>query len=242
MIRAGKIKRKGTLIIFCTICLSFLFAGTIYAVKRMKVVPQKIGYKDVKFSSLKKKACGDCHESSMVNAHHATKRAVSGNCASCHKVSTKPGKIGVALKRDCRSCHKKSPHHKTKAALNKECTSCHDSPGLGDYNKVKPPSYKVSNITPTKNSCKNCHRKGTADGINVVDIKTAHHGIGLKPCSICHEDKNKSTSSVRVCERCHNVKAIHEVLPHVKKENCSGCHGAKTAAKPKSSKKSKGKK
>ena len=226
---------KKLFVLFSVFSLILLFAGSIMAVKMMNAVPQEIGFKDFQFSNLTRPICEDCHGDSLADTHHGTKKAISGECASCHDISTK-GNIGVTVTRNCMKCHKKSPHHKTEAALNKECTSCHDSPGVGDYSK-KVPTYKPSIVTPTKNSCKNCHRDGVVDGVKVVGIKKAHHGISLKGCDICHDAKNKSSDNIRICERCHNVKAIHEVLPHIKKENCAGCHSDKIAAEKKKVKK-----
>ncbi len=136
--------------------LLLFFTGSIFAVVLMKVVPQKIGYKDVEYTSFNKKSCTECHSASMAKEHHATKNALSRKCYTCHNPSKKTGNVGVSLERDCMKCHPKSPHHKTEAALNKECTTCHDSPGIDDYT-LKGPSYKPSNITPSKDSCKNCH-------------------------------------------------------------------------------------
>ena len=48
------------------------------------------------------------------------------------------------------------------------------------------------------------------------------------------EQKDKKKINIRICERCHNVKVLHEVVPHVAKESCVVCHGGKTtAAQPK---------
>ncbi|MDY6935130.1 MAG: hypothetical protein SVZ03_13030 [Spirochaetota bacterium] len=233
------IKRHGKrrfYLLFGSIALIFTFAGSIVAVKLMNVVPQKIGFKDLQFVNLNRPLCEDCHGDSLADAHHGTKNAISGKCNACHNISTKAGSVGVSLEKNCIQCHKKSPHHNTEAALNKECTSCHDTPGVSDYSQ-KVPSYKPSKITPTTDSCKNCHLEGTVDGQKVVSIKKAHHGISLKGCDICHDMKNKASKDIRICERCHDVKSLHEVLPHVEKSACIGCHGDKIVPekpKPKS--------
>lgn len=218
------------------VCGLVMFLGSsIYGVILMKGVPQKIGLKDVEYSSFTKKLCAECHDSPTVDTHHNTKNAIEGNCVACHTASSKPGEVGVFLSRDCMVCHTKSPHHKTKAALNKECTTCHDSPGLGEYTMKEPP-YKPSKVTPSSRSCANCHAKGVVDGVNVVGMKDTHHGISLAGgCNVCHDENDKNSGNIRTCERCHNVKAIHEVLPHIEKTACAGCHGdniAPASAKP----------
>ncbi len=230
--------RKVLLLVAGIVGMTFIVTGGISAVILMKVVPQKIGYKDVQITSLSKKACEECHPGSMVDTHHSTKNALSGKCVSCHKVSRAKGRVGIKLDRNCMVCHVKSPHHRSKAAMDKECTSCHDSPGVGAYT-TRQPSYKPSKLTPTTDSCKNCHRAGIIGGIKVVSIKDAHHGISLKGCDTCHDSKNKRSKNIRICERCHNAKAIHEVAPHVADKNCIGCHGDKLMAKKSDPKKKK---
>lgn len=204
--------------------LFFLFTGGIFA----NTAPQAIGLKDVVFQDLQKQVCQGCHGESLVDTHHNTNPAASGDCASCHTVSTQPGNVGVSLQRDCMVCHKESPHHGTEAAVNKECSSCHDSAGLSDYS-TQGPSYKVSKVTPTVESCKSCHSEGEVDGVKIAGMKDTHHAISLKDCNACHEGDEQKTTNIRICERCHSVKAIHEVLPHIKAENCAVCHGGKTA-------------
>ncbi|MCP4681148.1 MAG: hypothetical protein GY864_02300 [Desulfobacterales bacterium] len=222
-------------IFFLSTGLLFLFTGSALLAAPMKVAPQDIGFNDVNFNSLQREACADCHDS-PADTHHATSKASSGKCASCHAVSKKPGKTGVFLERACVKCHKKSPHHQTEAALNKECTSCHDSLGLSDYS-MKLPGYEPSNVTPTRSTCKKCHKEGVVGSLKVVSIKDAHHGISLKPCTICHLDKQKGTQDIRVCERCHNAKSIHEVSAHIDENNCIECHDFRVSAKPAEAKK-----
>jgi hypothetical protein len=220
--------QKRVLSFICVLSVTILFAVSFFAGD----IPQKIGFKDVAFSNLNRVSCVDCHGDTLADTHHSTKPATSGDCSSCHSVSTSPGKVGVALERNCMVCHSKSPHHRTEAAENNECTTCHDSPGLGDFSNVVP-SYKVSKVTPTVENCKTCHKEGTVDGQKVYGMKKTHHGIALKGCNNCHGEGDKKNTSIRTCQRCHNVKAIHEVLPHVEKENCVKCHGGvKAAAKP----------
>lgn len=132
------------------------------------------------------------------------------------------------------TCHEQSPHHATKAAKDKECRSCHDSPGVSDYS-TEVPSYAPSKVTPTPGSCGNCHGEGEVDGQKVVGSRDTHHGISLTDCNICHDqtstnkEQSEKNTSIRICERCHNVKVLHEVVPHVEKASCALCHGGKTA-------------
>ena len=226
-----KTKKERLFLALGAIGLSFLFVGIIFA----QTVPQKIGFMDVKFVDLNKELCSECHESSMVDTHHSTDYAVSGDCVRCHSVSTQPGSMGVSLQRDCMTCHEKSPHHATETAENKECTSCHDSLGVSDYS-MEVPSYEISKITPKPSDCRNCHDEGIVDGQRVLNPKDTHHEIST--CGICHdqlvlsadEESDDKGVTIRTCERCHNVKALHEVAPHVEKQNCIVCHGGKTVA------------
>lgn len=234
MVKTKTAQKQKAFLAFSVIGLSFLVVGSIFA----RYVPQNIGFKDIKFADLAKELCQDCHESSMVDTHHNTQNAVSGNCVFCHNVQTQPGNAGVSLDRNCMACHEQSPHHATEAAKNKDCTACHDSPGVSDYSTEGPP-YEPSKITPTPSNCGICHGEGVVDGQKVVNARDTHHGISLKPCNICHdkidlptdeEGEEQTSIHIRICERCHNAKALHEVVDHVKKESCAVCHGGKTVA------------
>lgn len=220
-------QKKTVFAIFIAIGLSVLLLGNLSA----ENIPQQIGFKDVAFSSLMKKDCQTCHGESLVNDHHNTSQAVSGNCVACHQVSKEPGKVGVSLQRDCMICHQTTPHHKSEAAVNKECNSCHESSGLSDYS-MDVPAYGVSKVTPTVANCKKCHFEAVEEGFKIASIKDTHHGISLTDCNACHEksEGDQKTTSIRICERCHNVKAIHEILPHVEQKNCIVCHGDSAAA------------
>lgn len=229
--KAAQKQRERVFLALSAIGLSFLFVGIIFA----QSAPQEIGFLDVKFADLNKEVCVECHGSSVVDTHHDTEPAVSGDCVLCHSVSTQPGSIGVSLQRDCMVCHEESPHHKTEAAKDKECTACHDSLGVSDYDTEVPP-YEPSKVTPKPSDCRICHGEGVVDGQNVLGAKDTHHEIST--CSICHdqlalsEDQPNGDKGVtmRSCERCHNIKALHEVAPHVEKESCVVCHGGKTIA------------
>jgi len=221
-------RSKNTLFNSIIIGICILFLGAFFAFGQ-EVIPQEIGFKDVAFKHLNKEGCQNCHGTSQVDDHHGTQAALTGDCSSCHKVSTAQGNVGVALERNCMACHQKSPHHKTEAATAKECGSCHDSVGVSAYSNDVP-VYKPSNVTPTVEDCKTCHAEGTIDGVKVMSIKDTHHGISLSGCNVCHDENDKKSNDIRICERCHSVKALHEVIPHVKKENCVKCHAVKKAA------------
>jgi hypothetical protein len=222
-------KKEKAFLAFSVISLSLLLVGSIFA----QTVLQKIGFKDVKFSSLSKELCQECHMGSLVDTHHNTSNAVSGNCVFCHKVQTQAGNVGVLLDRNCMTCHTESPHHATEAAKNKECRACHDSAGLSDYS-LEVPTYAPSRITPTPGNCNLCHGEGIVDGQEVFASRDTHHDIGFKECNVCHDETEQEQSdgitNIRVCERCHNVKVLHEVQPHLEKQSCVVCHGGKTVA------------
>jgi hypothetical protein len=218
-------RKKKVFSVFAIIGLSIFLTGSLFA----QDMPQKIGFKDMEYSALNRSSCVDCHGDELVATHHETKQAAAGDCTACHSVSKTPGKVGVALERNCMICHTKSPHHRTEAATSNECGTCHDSAGLSDYSAEVPP-YKVSKLTPTVADCKTCHKEGTVEGQKVVGMKQTHHGIALKGCNTCHDENDKQNTSIRVCERCHSARAIHEVLPHVEKDACAKCHSGKGAA------------
>lgn len=215
-------QRKRAILVLCSAGLFFLFIGCLSDLSAATVA-QKVGFKDVSFSGLNKASCQPCHGESLVDTHHQTEPAVAGDCSSCHAVSTQAGNIGVALERNCMGCHKASPHHSTEAAASNECTTCHESAGVSEYS-MDVPAYQPSKVTPTVASCKNCHGEGEVEGEKVADMKTTHHGIALKNCNACHLEENQASQDIRICERCHNAKSIHEVLAHVEKVSCVKCH------------------
>jgi hypothetical protein len=232
---ASKYREKAFLAL-SVIGLSLLLVGSILA----QYVPQKIGFLDVKFANLDKEQCQECHGDSMVEEHHSTSNAVSGNCVACHSVRTQAGNVGVSLERNCITCHEQSPHHITETAKNKECTACHNSPGVSDYS-TEVPSYQPSQVTPTASNCRLCHGEGVVDGRQIADARGTHHGISFGDCKACHDEIDLSTDqeqsdeisvNIRVCERCHNVKVLHEVVDHVETGACAVCHGGKAVTTP----------
>jgi hypothetical protein len=178
---------------------------------------------DVTFASYDKGFCKDCHGTSLADTHHDSAKAQAGECVFCHTVSKDKGNFQVVVKRDCTKCHLESPHHKTEAALANECTACHDTPGLSDYS-MEVASYGVSKVTPAVANCGRCHGAGEVKGIKVMGFKDTHHGIKLANCATCHAGKDKMTTNIRICERCHNVKTIHQVPAHVAVDKCVACH------------------
>jgi hypothetical protein len=223
-------RKEKAFLAFSVIGISLLLVGSIFA----QYVPQKIGFKDVKFSSLDKGMCQECHGDSLVDDHHGTSNAVAGNCVACHNVQTQ-GTVGVSLERNCMVCHTESPHHIIETAKNKECTACHNSPGVSDYS-TETPLYPVSKVTPTVANCRLCHGEGVVDGEQINDSRDTHHGISFRECRVCHEEVPTGEegegggTDIRICERCHSVKAIHEVVPHIEKDACAVCHGGQIVA------------
>jgi hypothetical protein len=213
------IKRNIVLQVCFIIVALTLFISTAGA----KNVSQVIGFKDVGFSSLNKQFCKGCHGDSLVETHHETGKFEAGSCTFCHSVSQHNDNFGVVLLRDCMKCHKETPHHKTEAALDNECTSCHDTAGLSDYS-TDVVDYGITKVTPAVSNCGRCHGDGKVDDLNIVGYEDTHHDIGLENCNTCHTDTDPKTVNIRICERCHNVKAIHSVAHHVVPENCVVCH------------------
>jgi hypothetical protein len=202
------------IIVVLTFCIS-----PVHAIN----VSQTIGFRDVGFSSLNKQFCKGCHGDSLVDTHHETSKFEAGACVFCHTVSSHDGTFGVVLQRDCLKCHLESPHHKTEAARNNECTNCHDTAGLSDYS-TDGPKYGMSKVTPAVSNCGRCHGEGKDGDTPIIGYKDTHHNIALENCNVCHTDTDPKTVNVRICERCHNVEAIHKVPHHVVPENCVKCH------------------
>ena len=228
-----------------SLVLTVLFSISFFSVvadarQMMNGVPQEVGFEDVPFSKYKESGCRDCHGASVVAEHHSSKIAVAGQCAVCHgpsatmeKVALTKGAIfiprkDVTLMRDCLDCHKKSPHHLTEAANQNKCGECHDE-GVAVFNSSIP-KYEASLVTPTVQSCRNCHSdstkkftKGKRAGQVINTSEFTHHGTGIKRCNICHSE-NKSDPDIRLCERCHSREILHAIPKHVEPKNCVGCH------------------
>lgn len=213
------IKKFIVLPVFCIIVALALNISNASA----KSVSQDFGIKDVAYSSLNKQFCKECHGDSLVETHHETGKFEAGACVFCHAVTQNNENFGVVLLRDCMKCHLETPHHKTEAALNNECTSCHDTPGLSDYS-TDVVGYGVTKVTPAVSNCGRCHGYGTDGDIKIIGYQETHHQIALENCDVCHLKTDPKTTNIRVCERCHNVKAIHSVVDHVDVKNCVVCH------------------
>lgn len=195
------------------------------AVTRAEPVPQEIGFEDVTFQSLSRSTCEGCHGATLADLHHRSEPASQGRCAACHVVSTQAGRVGVALERRCAGCHERSPHHQTQAAKDRNCVACHSSPGVSAFG-ADTPAYAASPlVTPTRDRCVRCHSGGTVGGRAIVPPKETHHAIAAAGCEACHLEDRASTS-IRVCERCHSVQALHQVVPHIQENACVKCHGA----------------
>jgi hypothetical protein len=212
-------KRIIVLQAFLAITSLALFISTAFAAN----VSQDLGFNDVAYSSSNKLFCKGCHGDSLVETHHETGKFNAGACVFCHSVTKHDGEYGVVLLRNCMKCHLQTPHHQTEAALNNECTNCHDTPGVSDYS-TDVVAYSISKVTPVVSNCGRCHGYGAVGDMKIVGYQETHHQIALENCNICHLKTDPKTVNIRVCERCHNVKEIHNVPAHVSAENCVVCH------------------
>lgn len=197
-----------------------VFLVTLNLNSAAQSVTQDLGILDVEFSGLNKGICQDCHGESLVNDHHGTAQAKSGNCVACHGLTEK---TGIKLTRNCMDCHKESPHHQTEAAINKECSSCHDSPGVSDFSTTGP-DYGKSAVTPKVSSCIKCHNTGTQGDFAIISAQETHHSIAIEDCSMCHDESDQTKTDIRLCERCHSAASIHDIAAHTLPESCIICH------------------
>ncbi len=162
--------------------------------------------------------CVTCHTTrvgtgSIVETHHATTPAVTGQCTACHVGAD----VGDGA---CNTCHQSGSgtvserHHAFDLAQSGQCTVCHVG---ADYTLL---------------DCESCHTSGGQAPINeqhhmtipaqMGDCQTCHTGVdaGSLDCSACHF----ATGSPAVVERHHTTEAYQV-------GNCSFCHvGSEPAA------------
>lgn len=168
-----------------------------------------IGIPDQPYSDFTETDCRNCH-GVTVDLHHATPSSVT--CSVCHQISDGQ----VVTRRNCLLCHTTSPHHVTQTAKAGTCTACHSSAIVAELNSAEPPTSMINEQTPIPQNCQNCH-PGSA-------TTSLHHATGLD-CAMCHESADQVT--MRRCEGCHTVGTLHNISPHLKTDQCVGCHAAR---------------
>jgi len=180
------------------------------------------------------------------------------DCLACHT-----DLVDHAAEESCVSCHlpvngEPTPHHAAIDVTDPDCVGCHGNlvANLNDGHEI--PSYEMSMVTPKasggdgsqgRGACDYCHQVGkdAVSGISIVEARYTHHDTGLGQdfdfCGLCHDWDASEEETIRICEGCHSVNAIHNVqadsngdgwiLPgeelagygHIgHNDDCLGCH------------------
>ncbi|MCZ7396505.1 MAG: IPT/TIG domain-containing protein [Candidatus Methanoperedens sp.] len=152
------------------------------------------------------------------------------------------------------------PHHETQAATVGHCRACHgslvDNIDDGHYIATSPLSnltpsttFKVINLTSGRKwgGCESCHEQDLTATPFIASNNKTHHNLGnlsgfknndVTRCVICHgnHDGTYGPDSIRYCERCHGINAIHNIqwdiantssqsgFGHLGPNDCQGCH------------------
>ena len=144
-------------------------------------------------------------------------------CLICHP--------GGPVERNCLAsgCHdtyNNGNHHTTAEALDGMCTACHDPSLVADYDEGNPSQSSPTNLTPTVQSCNNCH-KGHASPVDqngdpypfpIQNTAVLEHMDGqgyTTNCLLCHPvDPPNDPAPIKQCETCHTVEILHNIAGH----------------------------
>ncbi|MCZ7356869.1 MAG: IPT/TIG domain-containing protein [Candidatus Methanoperedens sp.] len=187
--------------------------------------------------------CTDCHPV----LPDGTGITMVRNCIQCHNNTFN----GMNIRRQ---------HHETQAATIGNCQACHgslvDNINDGHYIATSPLSnltpnatFKVINLTSGKKwgGCESCHGQDLTATPFIASNNKTHHSLGNlsgfinqnnSKCELCHDnhDGANGPSSIRICERCHSINAIHNIqwdiantssqsgFGHLGPNDCQGCH------------------
>jgi len=151
-------------------------------------------------------------------------------CIICHP-GDPPEIITDCLASGCHDTYDNGNHHATGWANAGKCAVCHVSALVADYDDEHPLSYPATTVTPTVQSCANCHKAhgspldGNGDPYPhpIYETETLEHmdfQVGYPAyCTLCHGDPATWDSEdpylIRYCETCHNVDTLHTIPGHV---------------------------
>lgn len=223
-------------------------------------VNQDMGVYDTLFANYTENMCRGCHTQGVKDYHHLIP-SEKYSCNNCHPLNQNQ----ITIIRDCKTCHENTfnnmnirrPHHETKFAQEKHCSLCHGNivDDFDDGHYI--PSYDINFVTPNSKykiistigqklgGCETCHEQNS--DLNIYPANKTHHKLGslsgfnpinISMCVTCHEyDGTYGFESIRYCERCHSVRALHNIQHdfintssvlghgHTGSEwDCNGCH------------------
>ena len=148
-------------------------------------------------------------------------------CIICHG---EPPQVETnCLASGCHDTFDNGNHHTTGIALAGICTPCHPPNLVADYSDENPLSYPASIVTPTVQSCTNCHKdhatpldeNGAPYPHPIYDTETLEHmelqGY-VTSCMLCHGDPPEFDPDdpylIRYCQTCHSVYSLHSIAGH----------------------------
>ncbi len=237
-----------------------IIQGIVFALIPPPPVNQDMGMYDTLISNYTENMCRKCHTQGVNDYHHIIDPQ-NYSCKNCHPLNGSQ----ITIIRNCTTCHNNTynnmtirrPHHETIFAQEKHCSSCHGNI-VDDYDDGHYiPQYDISFTTPNSKykiisstnkklgGCEACHEQN--ESLNIYPANKTHHMLGnlsgfnspnSSNCNICHEYNGTSGfESVRYCEKCHSIKALHNIqhdfantsglagYGHTGNEtDCNGCH------------------
>ena len=247
LMEENKMIRKG-LIYLTTTLMILLLVSLAMAVIPPPPANQEIGIYDTVFTGFTTEECKECHTPPLADRHHLLVEK-GYKCLDCHSLTG--GEFDAF--RECSNCHLISPHHATDAAQEFRCSECHGD-FVDDYNDGHViPTYDTSMITPDSSykyinsatglkigGCEACHEPDSSVDPAIESNPNTHHNLTYfseNNCALCHGNEG-ATLDIRLCERCHGVKSLHNIqydydntigelgYGHIGNDwDCWGCHG-----------------
>lgn len=247
--------RKGLLYLTATLAILLLVSLAIAGVPPPPA-NQNIGIYDTVFTGFTTTQCKECHTENIPDRHHLLVGHGEYNCMDCHTLI--PGSSGEFEDfRNCSDCHLSSPHHATDDAQDYNCSECHGSivDDFEDGHVI--PTYDKSMITPNSSykfindssglkigGCEACHEPDLSADPVIESNPNTHHNLtyfSVDNCDLCHINGGQVALDIRLCERCHGIKSVHNIqydfinttgdnaslgYGHIGDNwDCWGCHG-----------------
>lgn len=214
-----------------SITLFILIIATLKATDIVKTdyVSQNIGMRDVTYTFLFTSECMNCHKGDSDTIHHESNDAINDNCDKCHNNNNEE-KFAKYPPSSCKGCHGKSTHHSTKNAIEFKCATCHNNSLITNFNREKK-EIKNPDFVVMKKSCRNCHREAYLGNSYIINStsETHHYAtttekdeVNWSTCESCHYVNDQGDFG---CTRCHQSSVIHNIKPHIEKDEvCLSCH------------------